>query len=51
MTDLDYDFKLEELERMLNDPDSKMEPARVWSLVAEISKQAAKLPAAKPATV
>lgn len=37
MTDGDYGLKLEELDRLLNDPDSKMEPARVWSLLAEIS--------------
>ena len=41
MTDVDYDCKLQELERILNDPDSKMEPARVWSLLAEISQEAA----------
>ncbi len=40
MTDGDYDGKLKELDRLLNDPDSRMEPARVWLLLAEISKQA-----------
>ena len=40
MTDVDYDCKLKELDRILNDPDSKMEPARVWSLLAEISQRA-----------
>ncbi len=39
MIDTDYDVKLDELDRLLNDPDSKMEPARVWSLLAEISQQ------------
>ncbi len=38
MTEHEYDQKLEELDRMLNDPDSKMEPAYVWSLLAEISR-------------
>ena len=39
MDDLDYDRKLDELDRLLNDPDSKMEPALVWALLAEISQQ------------
>ena len=37
MTDADYASKLEELDRLLNDPEVPMEPARVWSLLAEIS--------------
>ena len=37
MDDRDYDEKLIELERILNDPDSNLEPARVWSLLDEIS--------------
>ena len=39
MDDLDYDRKLDELDRMLNDPDSRMEPALVWALLAEISQR------------
>jgi hypothetical protein len=38
MEDLDYDEKLEELDRMLNDPDANMEPDKVWTLLAEISR-------------
>ena len=38
MDDLDYDQKLDELDRLLNDPDSKMEPERVWSLLADLSR-------------
>ncbi len=38
MTDRDYAGKLEELERLLNDPDVEMEPTRVWSLLAEVSR-------------
>ncbi len=34
----DYASKLEELERLLNDPEVDMEPARVWSLLAEVSQ-------------
>ena len=37
MTDADYASKLDELDRLLNDPEVPMEPARVWSLLAEIS--------------
>ncbi len=48
MDHADYDRKLEELDRLLNDPDSKMEPEKVWSLLAEISSQ--DLAAAEPAT-
>ena len=38
MTDDDYAVKLDELERLLNDPDVEMEPTRVWSLLAEVSR-------------
>ena len=31
------DPKLEELERLLNDPEVPMQAARVWELLAEIS--------------
>lgn len=37
VTQLDYERKLDELDRLLNDPDVAMEPARVWSLLAEVS--------------
>lgn len=37
MTDGDYDQKVEELDRLLNDPDVPMEPGRVWSLLAELA--------------
>ncbi len=37
MTETEYALKLDELDRLLNDPDVRMEPARVWSLLAEIS--------------
>ncbi len=39
MTESDYEQKLEELDRLLNDPDVPMEPAKVWSLLAEISER------------
>lgn len=37
-----YETKLAELDRLLNDPDVKMEPARVWSLLAELAEPAAR---------
>jgi hypothetical protein len=39
MTETDYARKLDELDRLLNDPDVPMEPARVWSLLAEVSQR------------
>jgi hypothetical protein len=39
MTDADYARKLDELDRLLNDPDVPMEPEKVWSLLAEIAQQ------------
>jgi hypothetical protein len=39
MTESDYARKLDELDRLLNDPDVPMEPAKVWSLLAEIAQQ------------
>ena len=37
MTEAEYACKVDELERLLNDPDVPMEPGRVWSLLAELS--------------
>lgn len=33
------DFKLTELDRLLNDPDVPMEAARVWELLDELSSR------------
>jgi hypothetical protein len=38
MTDAEYARKLDELDRLLNDPDVPMEPEKVWSLLAEIAQ-------------
>ena len=38
MSDTDYDSKLDELDRLLNDPDSPMDPSKVWTLLAEVSQ-------------
>ncbi len=43
MTECEEASKLAELDRILNDPDVPMEPARVWALLAEISRQEAAL--------
>jgi len=37
MTDHEYARRLDELDRLLNDPDVPMDPSRVWSLLAEMS--------------
>ena len=39
MTDAEYARKLDELDRLLNDPDVPMEPEKVWSLLAEIARR------------
>ena len=39
MTDTEYTRKLDELDRLLNDPDVPMEPTRVWALLAEIAQR------------
>ena len=38
--DADYARKLDELDRLLNDPEVPMQPDRVWSLLAELSHHA-----------
>lgn len=45
MTDRDRQAKLAELDRLLNDLETRMDPHRVWSLLAEISTQPAQTPA------
>jgi hypothetical protein len=39
LADAEYARKLDELDRLLNDPAVPMEPAKVWSLLAEIAQQ------------
>ncbi len=46
MSDADYARKLDEVDRLLNDPDVPMEPARIWALLAEIAvREQAAVPA------
>jgi len=37
MTDRNLEAKLAELDRLLNDPDTRMDPHRVWALLAEVA--------------
>lgn len=48
MTERETESKLAELDRLLNDPETRMDPHRVWSLLAELSAAQAR-PAAAPA--
>lgn len=37
MTEFEFEAKLAELDRLLNDPETRMDPDRVWALLAELS--------------
>ena len=37
MTDREFEAKLAELDRLLNDPEVRLDLDRVWTLLAEIS--------------
>ena len=37
MTDAEYERKLHEIDRLLNDPAAPLDPAKIWSLLAEIA--------------
>jgi hypothetical protein len=39
LTDAEYARRIDELDRLLNDPDVPMEPNKVWSLLAEIAQR------------
>ncbi len=49
MTEREIEKKLAELDRLLNDPDVRMDPHKVWSLLAEISGRALPGPVAPAA--
>jgi hypothetical protein len=38
MTQKDFERKLDELDKLLNDPEVQLEPNRVWTLLAEVSQ-------------
>ena len=42
MTEREFQAKLAELDRLLNDPEIRMDQDRVWALLAEISTQEAR---------
>jgi hypothetical protein len=44
MTERDFEAKLAELDRLLNDPEVRMDPDRVWTILAEISGKDAGVP-------
>jgi hypothetical protein len=46
MTEREIDQKIAELDRLLNDPETKMDAHKVWSLLAEISRPNLPKPAA-----
>lgn len=41
MTEREIETKLAELDRLLNDPETRMDPHRVWALLAEVSGKVA----------
>jgi hypothetical protein len=38
MTETELHSKLDEIDRLLNDPDTSLQPALVWSLLAEVAE-------------
>lgn len=38
MTESDYARKLDEIDRLVNDPTRRLEADRVWSLLAEVAR-------------
>ncbi len=44
LSESEYNARLDELDRILNDPEVPMEPARVWSLLAEIAGRETSVP-------
>jgi hypothetical protein len=51
MTAADYSRKLDELDRLFNDPDLPLQPDRVWSLLAEVSRPEASPPDRPPSAL
>jgi hypothetical protein len=38
MTDTEYERKQEEIDRLLNDPETPMRPDRVWALLEDLAR-------------
>ena len=51
MTETDIEGALAELDRLLNDPEVRMDPDRVWTILAEVSPLVAGNPPAPAAIV
>ncbi len=49
MSHAEIEAKIAEVDRLLNDPEVRMEPHRVWSLLAEISRSQATEAPPRPA--
>ncbi|WP_137178267.1 peptide chain release factor 1 [Roseomonas sp. AR75] len=45
MTEREIETKLAELDRILNDPDTRMDPHKVWTLLAELQDKRPRAPA------
>ncbi|HVY15716.1 MAG TPA: hypothetical protein VHB27_10825 [Rhodopila sp.] len=51
MSAAEYERKLDELDRLLNDPNVPMQPERIWALLADVSgcdATGAMIPAVRP---
>ncbi len=48
MTEREMESKMAELDRLLNDPDTRMDPHKVWSLLAELSAKMGDTPLPAP---
>lgn len=44
MSNSEYARKLDELDQLLNDPDVPMQPDRIWSLLADLSRADMQVP-------
>jgi hypothetical protein len=49
MSTAEYCHKLDELDRLINDPDVPMQPDRIWTLLADVARQP--VPAADRSTM
>lgn len=48
MTEAEYMRKLDELDRLLNDPDVPMAPDRIWSLLADVALHERRMSVSQP---
>ena len=48
MTETELNAKLDEIDRLLNDPDTSLEPSRVWLLLEEVAQLKAPHPVTLP---